>query len=226
MPSFEVLLFDTGACQWRCGRAEEQGPDVVLPGVAAGDTEAWQHQFKAALEQLEADPAECALILSEPPATTAAQRTERASFLFALGLQSVHFAAAPLLAIYDAGFDTGMVVDVGLRAAYIYALVDGLSVLEKATVVRLPSSGEERAWPDCEDHLPLLLDALVRTLALIDTSLREQLLATITLVGGGSFAPELPQRLEQQLRDALKPAPWAVRIVAGAQRRFEPSPLP
>ena len=220
MSSFEVLLFDTGACQWRCGRAEEQGPDVVLPGVAAGDTEAWQHQFKAALEQLEADPNECALILSEPPATTAAQRAERASFLFALGLQSVHFAAAPLLAIYDAGFDTGMVVDVGLRAAYIYALVDGLSVLEKATVVRLPSSGEERAWPDCEDHLPLLLDALVRTLALIDTSLREQLLATITLVGGGSFAPELPQRLEQQLRDALKPAPWAVRIVAGAQRRF------
>ena len=226
MSSFEVLLFDAGACQWRCGRAEEQGPDVVLPGVAAGDTEAWQHQFKAALEQLEADPTECALILSEPPATTAAQRAERASFLFALGLQSVHFAAAPLLAIYDAGFDTGMVVDVGLRAAYIYALVDGLSVLEKATVVRLPSSGEERAWPDCEDHLPLLLDALVRTLALIDISLREQLLATITLVGGGSFAPELPQRLEQQLREALKPAPWAVRIVAGKQRRFQPSPLP
>lgn len=204
MSSFEVLLFDTGACQWRCGRAEEQGPDVVLPGVAACDTEAWQHQMKAALEQLEADPTECALILSEPPATTAAQRAERASFLFALGLQSVHFAAAPLLAVYDAGFDTGMVVDVGLRAAYIYALVDGcadsslspsrghtprrrriawwrtlalaltqavtlsvrralathsltvarLPVLEKATVVRLPPSGEERAWPDCEDRLP------------------------------------------------------------------------
>ena len=123
--SFEVLLFDTGACQWRCGRAEEQGPDVVLPGVAAGDTEAWQRQIKAAIEQLEADPAECALILSEPPATTAAQRAERADFLFALGLQSVHFAAAPLLAIYDAGFDTGMVVDVGQHAAYIYAIVDG-----------------------------------------------------------------------------------------------------
>ena len=125
--SFEVLLFDTGACQWRCGRAEEQGPDVVLPGVAAGDTEAWQRQIKAAIEQLEADPAECALILSEPPATTAAQRAERADFLFALGLQSVHFAAAPLLAIYDAGFDTGMLVDVGQHAAYIYAIVDGCS---------------------------------------------------------------------------------------------------
>ena len=34
----------------------------------------------------------------------------------------------------------------------------------------LPHSGEERMWPDCEDHLPRLLDALVRTLALIDTS--------------------------------------------------------
>ena len=146
--SFEVLLFDTGACQWRCGRADEQGPDVVLPGIAAGDTEAWQLQIKAAIEQLEADPTESALILSEPPATTTAQRAERADFLFGMGLRSVHFAAAPVLAIYDAGFDTGMVVDVGQRAAYIYGLVDGLSVLEAATVVPLPlPSGEERTWP-------------------------------------------------------------------------------
>ena len=156
-------------------------------------------QVKAAIEQLEAEPSECALILSEPPATTAAQRAERADFLFGLGLQSLHFAAAPLLAIYDAGFDTGMVVDVGQRAAYIYGLVDGLSVLEAATVVPLPASGEERTWPECEDHLPLLLDALVRTLGLIDTSLRAQLLSSLTLVGGGSFAPELPERLEREL---------------------------
>ena len=46
-----------------------------------------------------------------------------------------------------------MVVDVGQRAAYIYGLVDGLSVLEAATVVPLPASGEERTWPECEDHL-------------------------------------------------------------------------
>ena len=123
--SFDILLFDTGECQWRCGRAEEQGPDVVLPGVAAGHMQAWQRQIKVAIEQLEADPTECALILSEPPATTAAQRDERANFLFELGLQSVHFAAAPVLAIYDAGFDTGIVVDVGHRAAYIYAIADG-----------------------------------------------------------------------------------------------------
>ena len=116
-----------------------------------------------------------------------------------------------------------MVVDVGQRAAYIYGLVDGLSVLEAATVVPLPlPSGEERTWPECEDHLPLLLDALVRTLGLIDTSLRAQLLSSLTLVGGGSFAPELPERLERELREALKPAPWgpSLHVVAGKQRRF------
>ena len=37
-------------------------------------------------------------------------------------------------------------------------------------MVPLPPSSEERTWPECDDHLPLLLDALVRTLALIDTS--------------------------------------------------------
>lgn len=144
--SFEVLLFDTGACQWRCGRAEEQGPDVVLPGVAAGDTEAWQHQIKTAIEQLEADPTECALILSEPPATTAAQRTERAGFLFALGLQSVHFAAAPVLAIYDAGFDTGLLVDVGQRAAYIYAIADGWPGPSSSPLSRLSAARAPTSW--------------------------------------------------------------------------------
>ena len=69
------------------------------------------------------------------------------------------------------------------------------------------------------DHLPSVLDALVRMLALVDVSLRECLLTTVTLVGGGSFAPEFPERLEQGLREALKPAPWAPRVVAGKQQR-------
>ena len=40
----DVLLFDTGSSQWRCGRAEEGGPDVVLPGIPLDKDEAWQRQ--------------------------------------------------------------------------------------------------------------------------------------------------------------------------------------
>ena len=104
----DVLLFDPGASQWRCGRAEEEGPDVILPGVPDGDHEAWQRQVRAGIEALEAEPTECAMIMSEPPATTPAQRGERADFLFGLGLRSVHFAAGLVLAMYDVSLDTGM----------------------------------------------------------------------------------------------------------------------
>ena len=104
----DVLLFDPGASQWRCGRAEEEGPDVILPGVPDGDHEAWQRQVRAGIEALEAEPTECAMIMSEPPATTPAQRAVRAAFLFGLGLRSVHFAAGLVLAMYDVSLDTGM----------------------------------------------------------------------------------------------------------------------
>jgi hypothetical protein len=103
----DVLLFDPGVSQWRCGRAEEEGPDVILPGVPEDDHEAWQRQVRAGIEALEAEPTECAMIMSEPPATTPAQRAARAAFLFGLGLRAVHFAAGLVLAMYDVGLDTG-----------------------------------------------------------------------------------------------------------------------
>ena len=95
----DVLLFDPGVSQWRCGRAEEEGPDVVLPGIPDGDHEAWKQQVRAGIEALEADPTECAMVMSEPPTTTAAQRAERAAFLFELGLKAVHFAAGLVIAL-------------------------------------------------------------------------------------------------------------------------------
>ena len=49
----DVLLFDPGVSQWRCGRAEEEGPDVILPGIPDGDFEAWQAQV---LQQGQRDP--------------------------------------------------------------------------------------------------------------------------------------------------------------------------
>ena len=35
--------------------------------------------------------------------------------------------------MYDVSFDTGMVIDVGESAAYLFAICDGISVLEAAT---------------------------------------------------------------------------------------------
>lgn len=218
----DVLLFDTGSSQWRCGRAEEGGPDVVLPGIPLDEDEAWRRQVEAAIEQLEATPSECAIILSEPPGTSSDDRERRADFLFELGMLAVHFAAAPVLAIYDASFDTGMIVDVGERAAYIFAICDGLSILEAATEHPLSH------WPGVEeqpDQLPGVLDALVRTLATIDMSLRKELLANVALVGGGSMAADFPLRLERELATALSPgqgraAPWTPRVVAKNHRRL------
>ena len=85
----------------------------------------------------------------------------------------------------------------------------------------LPHSGEERMWPDCEDHLPRLLDALVRTLALIDTSKPK---------------PELNPKPKPNPHPAPKPgalrarrpscARAGVRKLPGAPRTCGPNPNP
>ena len=73
------------------------------------------------------------MIMSESPGTSTDERARRAEFLFEVGVRSVHFATGLVLAIYDVSFDTGMIIDVGECAAYIFAIFDGLSVLEAAT---------------------------------------------------------------------------------------------
>ena len=212
----DVLLFDPGVSQWRCGRAEEEGPDVILPGIPEGDHVAWQQQVRAGIEALEADPTECAMIMSEPPATTAAQRAERAAFLFELGLQAVHFAAGLVLAMYDVSFDTGMIIDVGESAAYLFAICDGLSVLEAATRHPLTTPGgaeggaEAGAEAEAEAgaaQLPGVIDAIVRTLGTVDTSLHASLVGHIALVGGGSMAASFAAQLERLLCDSMIKAP-------------------
>lgn len=216
MSHTDVLLFDPGVSQWRCGRAEEDGPDVILPGVPANNHEAWQKQVRAGIKALEADPRECAMIMSEPPGTSTGDRARRADFLFDLGLRSVHFAAGLVLAIYDVSFDTGMIIDVGESATYIFAICDGLSVLKAATRHPLKPSGAGAGV----EQLPGVIDAIVRTLGTIDTSLHASLISNVALVGGGSMAADYPAQLERQLCEALSPAPWTPRVAASKQRRL------
>ena len=215
MPDAPVVIIDAGSCQWLCGYDDDSGPGVVLPG--GSDTPAL---LNTALKELDTEPSEVAILLSEYPGTLVSQRAKIAAELFACGVLAVHIAAAPRLALLHTGFDTGVLVDVGERSAFIVALYAGFDVFHAATVHPLAARAEGDG-PDERDHVAGVREALLRTVALADASIREGLLSHIVLAGGGTMQqPSFRDRLQEELEDACAQAKWKPRVVANADRRL------
>ena len=74
-PFDNLLVFELGTDRWCCGWAHESGPDQMVaappPGARASIREA---KLKAVFSALDATPSECAVLVAEPPGTTAAAR--------------------------------------------------------------------------------------------------------------------------------------------------------
>ena len=159
------MIIDAGASSWCCGYHESEGPDVTMPGVRFTDHAAWASQLAAAFEQLEVDPSEVSVLLSEPPGVSAADREHAAKTLFhEHRVLALSIAASPIQALYH--FDkTALVVDCAGDGASVYAVYDGFALLEGAAIAPLTD----------------LADAILRTVALVDTSLRGALLSQVAL---------------------------------------------
>ena len=207
-----VVIIDAGASSWCCGYHESEGPDVTMPGVGFTDRAAWGSQLAAAFEQLEVNPSEVSVLLSEPPGVSAADREHAARTLFhEHGVLALHMSASPLQALYH--FDkTALVVDcagegaaiAGEGTASVYAVYDGFALLEGAAIAPLTD----------------LADAILRTVALVDTSLRGALLARVLLVGAASMEAGLAEELQQKLKAALASSPWEPRVLAKSERAY------
>ena len=128
------IVIDAGANGWRCGFSDDDGPAVVLPcPPAGGGFAAWKSQVSKAFEALECDPTEHAIVLSERPGTSSAAREAMAAALFNdHSVAGLWIAATPLLALFNSGRDTGVLVDVGERATHILVVYDGHAVVETA----------------------------------------------------------------------------------------------
>ena len=205
-----VVIIDAGASSWCCGYHESEGPDVTMPGVGFTDRAAWGSQLAAAFEQLEVNPSEVSVLLSEPPGVSAADREHAARTLFhEHSVLALHMSASPLQALYH--FDkTALVVDCagegvhGVDCASVYAVYDGFALLEGAAIAPLTD----------------LADAILRTVALVDTSLRGALLARVLLVGAASMEAGLAEELQQKLKAALASSPWEPRVLAKSERAY------
>ncbi|KOO53210.1 hypothetical protein Ctob_009703 [Chrysochromulina tobinii] len=138
-------------------------------------------QALESFEELE----ECALVLAEPPDESEAHRERAAAAAFTVqAVQAVCCYPGPLLAVYNAQFDTGVLVDVGFPATFIYIMYDGKSVLDGAVLHGLGGKHCGRTADASCDGLfdPSLLDdehaaakelcglpeAIVRTVMLAD----------------------------------------------------------
>ena len=217
-----VVVADAGACEWRLGYVEDGGPSVILPAHVTADGRMDVAKLPDALRALESfeELKECALVLAEPPDESEAHRERAAAAAFTVqAVQAVCCYPAPLLAVYNAQFDTGVLVDVGFPATFIYIMYDGKSVLDGAVLHGLGGKHcGSTADASCDGLFdPSLLDdehaaakelcglpeAIVRTVMLADVSLRQQLLGHIALVGGTSKLSQCPERLEEGLKATL-----------------------
>lgn len=238
----EAVVIDSGACQWRCGYASDEGPGTVLPGVPV-DAAGYKTQLLAAFEEMELEsPGEYGLIISEAPGVSASTRRLIAAAVFSTGVGHVHFAAAPLLAMFSRGFDTGILVDVGHRHTHVYAVFAGHCPLPIDAAAAYALAGAALDWkdapPSCtslfeaakdeaaaggDDKAGGVHEAIWQTVRLADISLQGALLANVVCVGGGSLATEFPHRLERKLRSKLTHTPRLacdLHVLANADRRF------
>ena len=148
-----LILLDAGAREWRCGFSDEDGPAVILPGPSAGGGfPAWKEKLSNAIEALEAEPPEQAVVLSEWPGTSTGAREAMANALFTdHGAAALWTVAGPLLALFNSGRDTAVLVDVGERATHILLVYDGHDVLEIGAAVH-PLAGGHLPHPNASCH--------------------------------------------------------------------------
>lgn len=207
MSTSEVIVIDAGAHQWQCGFAGDEGPGTILPGAKSDET--FDAQVFAVFEALEVESTDelGAVLLSAPAATTPATRERIAKALFAGGVRRLHISASPLLALCSTGFETGVLVDVGHTHTHILAIYAGHAALPLAAATVHPIGGNaapERGSCDalfesgngaCGLH-----EAVWRTVALADVSVRGALLERVVCIGGGTMLPSFVDRFEDELR--------------------------
>lgn len=208
-----TIVLDLGAIEWRCGFAEDDGPEYVREGVPPA-APTWEASLSDMLEELEvsASAPEHAVLLSERPGASDSDRTVAARALFDRGIGALLTVAAPLLALYSCNMDTGVLVDVGSSATCVLLIFEGRHVLDTATLLPHEASGD----------LDAIAEAILRCLALVDMSVRGALLGRIVLVGGGTMAASFVEGLSKKLEEALcaEGAPWRPHVVANAERRL------
>jgi actin-related protein len=97
---------------------------------------------------MEVTPSEHAVVLSETPGTSAAAREAMAAAVLTdHGAGALWIVASPLLALFNSGRDTGVIVDVGESATYILMVYDGRP-LAHAAVHPLAGGHAPNSGPD------------------------------------------------------------------------------
>ena len=138
----EMVIVDAGCCEFRAGFAADEGPSVTRNACDRHS----EHVWRDVLAELEVDLSTVAMVLTEPPGTSAADRATIAAILFTtLHVRALFFLPPPLGVAYGTDTMTGVVVDVGQRSTTIWAVYEGYNVLGAATTVPV-GAGHQTDW--------------------------------------------------------------------------------
>ena len=133
----DVVVVDVGSTQWRAGFASDEGPRLIM-NVKPGESDEirWRHIF----EELESDPSDVAVLVSESPGVAVDQREHMATFLFReLNVAALYCVATPIMGAYGTDTVTGIIVDIGEHTTAVWAAFDGYPIVSAAIIV--PAGG-------------------------------------------------------------------------------------
>ena len=130
-----VIVIDRGSLEWKCGLAG----DEEIGAIISRDAEA--ARLRRAFAELEAEPGDHAVLLSESAGTTPEERASVAALLFGsqFGVRALCFAAAPVLPLYHYAVESScLVVDIGeQRTTLLPVHADGYAILGAAVCIDL-----------------------------------------------------------------------------------------
>ena len=238
-PNAACICVDAGEREWRYGWADDEGSQgvEVATGLAfaeAGPSE-WRNSLASAFEVLEATPAEHPCLISERPGTTA-EGVAMAQVLFDhFHVPAVWFVASPL---QPCTMRARTPVCWLMWASARRSCSPCTAATQRSTpqpyyrsaAARSKTRGRRRAATLFEPSvvgtgaaaLCGVHEAVLRTVALCDASVRGALLGNIVLVGGGTRLRDFPERLLAELKSSLHEAsaPWTPCVIANADRRI------
>lgn len=172
-----------------------------------GMVKVWERVFA----ELDADPKEHPILMSEPPLSPKRNREKTVQVLFeTFGVPGCYLARDAVLALYDFGRATGCVVNVDADVTYTVPVYEGYTLPHATFQSKLPHGDTLDSFfgPGAEDNLA---DMTYSSIARADVDIRPDLYLNIVVAGSGSKVSGLCESLTQELT-SVAPAVVTIKI--------------
>ncbi len=150
--SQDPIVIDAGSGSVRAGLTSDDAPRITIPSIIDGhhvmphgivtSWDRWTTLMRQTFKALDVDPAGRAVILSEPPLNPKANREAMVRIMFEeFGIGSMYIAIDTVLAIFQSGRTTGIVLNIGDGVSHTVPIYEGYALPH--AIIRLDLAGRD-----------------------------------------------------------------------------------